>query len=160
MPFVPAKSARSDFGKMAGVFQRTFLLAKSTRKRENTSLAVNERIPQTSQGNPTMTATTTKPDVALLSAPEQGTDNHLRDEIIQGLGRSGYHVLSAVQCEVQEGEVSLSGVVPSFFMKQIAQTIILRMDSVKRLSNHLEVQSSFNESGLPEPHLGFENIAL
>jgi hypothetical protein len=46
---------------------------------------------------------------------------------------------------------TLSGVVPSFFLKQIAQAILLRVDGVKGLTNHLEVQSPHCGPGLRKP---------
>jgi osmotically-inducible protein OsmY len=96
-------------------------------------------------GSPTIIATSIDSGIALLPASELGTDSLLRDAVIQGLRRSGYRALSDLKCDVTGGVVSLSGVVPSFFMKQIAQTIILRMGTVERLANQLEVQSSYCE---------------
>jgi osmotically-inducible protein OsmY len=96
-------------------------------------------------------ATSTNSDIAFLPASEPGVDGLLRDAAIEGLRRSGYRALSDVQCEVMGGMVALSGVVPSFFLKQIAQAIILRMVSVKGLINHLEVQTSDRHSSVWEP---------
>jgi len=107
-------------------------------------------------GSPTIIATSIDSGIALLPASERGTDSLLRDAVIQGLRRSGYRALSDVTCDVTDGVVSLSGVVPTFFMKQIAQTIILRMGTVERLANQLEVQSSYCESSLSESHQEYD----
>jgi hypothetical protein len=96
-------------------------------------------------------ATSTKSEVAFLPASERGVDRVLHEAAIEGLRRSGYRALSEVQCEVNGAMVALSGVVPSFFLKQIAQAIILRMGNVNGLINHLEVQSSDRHSSLREP---------
>jgi osmotically-inducible protein OsmY len=96
-------------------------------------------------------ATSTNSDIAFLPASEWGTDGLLRDAAIQGLRRSGYPALSDVQCEVKGGRATLSGVVPSFFLKQIAQAILLRVDGVRGLTNHLEVQSPHCGPSLRKP---------
>lgn len=106
-----------------------------------------------------MIAASTASGIALLPIPERGTDDMLRDAILNGLRHSGYGALSRVQCEVVGGTVALSGVVPSFFLKQIAQTIIMRMSSVKRLTNHLEVQSPSGDSGFSVSHRAIEKMA-
>jgi hypothetical protein len=106
-----------------------------------------------------MISTSTLSETVILPASVRGADDHLQDAIIQGLRCSGYRALSDVQCDVMGDVVALSGIVPSFFLKQIAQTIILRMGSVKRLKNHLEVQSTSYDSGFSEPHQDFEKIA-
>jgi hypothetical protein len=53
---------------------------------------------------------------------------------------SGYRPVALLDCEVIQGVVVPSGVVPSFYMKQIAQTVILRLESVNGLENRVEVQ--------------------
>jgi osmotically-inducible protein OsmY len=95
-------------------------------------------------------ATSTPTDIASFPPPERGSDGLFRDRALQALRRSGYRVLWEVKCDVAGGVVSLSGVVPNFFLKQIAQTIILRMGSGKQLANNLQVQSTYCESGLYE----------
>jgi osmotically-inducible protein OsmY len=106
-----------------------------------------------------MIASSTLPEIVSMPSSVRGTDDHLQDAIVQGLRGSGYRALSDVQCEVLGGVVALSGTVPSFFVKQIAQTIILRMGSVKRLKNHLEVQNAYYDSGYSESHQDFEKMA-
>ena len=83
----------------------------------------------------------------------------LRDAILDGLRQSGYRALSRVQCEVVGGTVALSGVVPSYFLKQVAQTISMRMSNVKKLTNHLEVLSSSEDSGFSVSHRALEKMA-
>ena len=40
------------------------------------------------------------------------------------LRKSSYHAVRQVSCDVSHGAVSLSGRVPSFYLKQVAQTIV------------------------------------
>jgi hypothetical protein len=70
---------------------------------------------------------------------EAELDYLLLDAVTAGLQRSGYRALSNLKCEVLSGEVVITGVVPSYFLKQIAQNIILRIGHVKGMKNHLEV---------------------
>jgi osmotically-inducible protein OsmY len=106
-----------------------------------------------------MIASSTASRIAVPTVSECATDDMLRDAILNGLRQSGYRALARVQCEVVGGTVALSGVVPSFFLKQIAQTIIMRMSGVTRLTNRLEVQSSSAGSGLSVSHRGLEKLA-
>src|ERR1035438_6315928 len=92
-----------------------------------------------------MVATSSTSEIA--SPPkvlEPGDDCPLREAVIRGLRNSGYSSLSRIQCEVLEGEVVVGGVVPSFYLKQMAQTIILRIGQIK-VKNNLYVQDSYYE---------------
>jgi hypothetical protein len=81
---------------------------------------------------------------------ETGDDYCLHERVIQGLRNSGYSSLSKIKCEVFEGEVAVIGVVPSFYLKQMAQTIILRIGQIK-VKNNLKVQSHCDpESSAPD----------
>jgi hypothetical protein len=87
-----------------------------------------------------MTTTLTNNDVTYLPWETEPDEScHLRDAVIQGFRNSGYRPLSKIKCEVLDGIVVILGVVPSFFLKQIAQTIILRIGQVK-IKNNLKVQ--------------------
>lgn len=53
--------------------------------------------------------------------------------------QSGYEPLGRVQCRVENGVVELSGCVPTFYLKQLSQAIVLRIDRVKEVRNLVEV---------------------
>jgi osmotically-inducible protein OsmY len=106
-----------------------------------------------------MMATSASSAIGILPASERADDGLLRDAVLQGLRHSGYRSLFNVQCDVTDGAVALAGVVPSFFMKQIAQTIILRLGGVNRLANNLEVRSAFRDADPSESHREFEKLA-
>ncbi len=44
-----------------------------------------------------------------------------------------------LQCAVNEGRVVLTGVVGSYFQKQMAQEVVRRVDGVRKVENQLEV---------------------
>ena len=55
------------------------------------------------------------------------------------LRESGYHELHPVSCDFHEGVLSLRGQVPSFYLKQVAQTLIHQLEGVEEVNNRLEV---------------------
>ncbi len=59
------------------------------------------------------------------------------------LGESSYHAVRRVSCEVRDGMLVLRGRVPSFYMKQIAQTVVRHLlDGNFVIDNQLEVERS------------------
>lgn len=57
------------------------------------------------------------------------------------LAASGYPPLRTICCELREGVMILSGTVPSYHQKQLAQTVVAKTDGVMRVENRLEVRS-------------------
>lgn len=55
---------------------------------------------------------------------------------------SPYLDLRHVQCHVEDGVLSITGRVPSFYLKQVAQTAVSKIDGVERVENCLEVRLS------------------
>jgi hypothetical protein len=55
------------------------------------------------------------------------------------LRNSGYQSLSRVSCEVWGGKVVLAGEVPSYYVKQLAQTVVQRLVFVEHVENRHEV---------------------
>ena len=55
------------------------------------------------------------------------------------LRESGYHELHFVSCDFHEGVLTLRGRVSSFYLKQVAQEMIRRLDSAEEINNRLEV---------------------
>ena len=55
------------------------------------------------------------------------------------LRKSGYHELHLVWCDFHEGVLTLRGRVSSFYLKQVAQELIRRLDCVEEVNNRLEV---------------------
>ena len=63
------------------------------------------------------------------------------DSLARVAGLAGLLVtaLSLVGCDVDRDRVILSGSVPSYHMKQLAQVFALRVEGVDRIDNRLEV---------------------
>jgi osmotically-inducible protein OsmY len=56
------------------------------------------------------------------------------------LHSSAYEQLRKLQCEVNDGVVTLSGAVQSFYLKQMAQEAVIRLDRVRNVINRVEVR--------------------
>jgi osmotically-inducible protein OsmY len=52
-----------------------------------------------------------------------------------------YLALKNVSCEYCEGVLTLRGCLPTYYLKQIAQTAVARLDGVERIVNDIEVVS-------------------
>ena len=64
----------------------------------------------------------------------------MRLAVLERLRSSGYLVLRSVRCDVVGGVVVLSGAVPSFHLKQVAQAVVITVAEVQRVENLLEVR--------------------
>jgi osmotically-inducible protein OsmY len=67
-----------------------------------------------------------------------------REEVVEAcaaaqLRRSGYSEIRHVTCRFHEGILCLRGRVSSYYLKQIAQTIVLELENVRETNNQLEV---------------------
>ena len=59
------------------------------------------------------------------------------------LAQSSYPVVREVDCIYEAGVLTLRGRVPSYYLKQIAQTLVLdRLEGVVKINNQLVVQKS------------------
>jgi len=56
------------------------------------------------------------------------------------LRSSSYGRVRTLRCEVAAGVVTLSGAVPCYFLKQVAQEVVLRLDHVREVKNLVEVR--------------------
>lgn len=60
-------------------------------------------------------------------------------EVRRKLHESSYYFLRTVGCEFERGVLTLRGRVPSFYLKQLAQSLAARVAGVERVVNALEV---------------------
>jgi osmotically-inducible protein OsmY len=74
--------------------------------------------------------------VTLASLREQDL---MEQQAASRLRTSPYPEVRCVACEFREGMLRLRGRVPSYFLKQIAQTVVSGMDGVDEIHNQLEV---------------------
>jgi osmotically-inducible protein OsmY len=63
----------------------------------------------------------------------------IQEEARMRLRESPYRELWDVACDFHEGVLTLQGRVPSFFLKQIAQSIVFVMERVEIINNRIEV---------------------
>jgi hypothetical protein len=66
-------------------------------------------------------------------------DRILHSQVRRTLRGTGYAALQEIDCRVENGIVELSGDVPSFYCKQIAQAVLLALKQVQRVENRLRV---------------------
>ena len=78
--------------------------------------------------------------VALSHAKDR--DHSLHQQVKQTLRETGYAGLQRVHCRVEDGIIELSGDVPSFYFKQLAQELLLALKHVQGVENHLCVRCS------------------
>jgi hypothetical protein len=64
------------------------------------------------------------------------------------LRASGYGHVRDLRCAVAAGVVTLSGIVPSYYLKQVAQEAVLRLDHVREVKNRVNVCKPAFASGL------------
>lgn len=65
------------------------------------------------------------------------------------LGSSSHLFLRHVACRLEGDAICLEGKVPSFYLKQTAQSLLQSMDGVDRVVNRLEVVNAYGVSGDP-----------
>jgi osmotically-inducible protein OsmY len=88
-----------------------------------------------------------RPGGRLLPLQERDTGLAKEKEVVEAgaqsrLRASGYCQLHLVSCEFHEGVLTLRGQVSTFFLKQVAQTLIRDLDGVGEINNRLEVAAS------------------
>ena len=71
---------------------------------------------------------------------ESDQEDRLYLAAITALRSSGYGLLTKLQCESAAGVVTISGAVPSFFLKQLAQEAVLRLAHVREVRNMVQVR--------------------
>ena len=65
-----------------------------------------------------------------------------KQSTLTALQSSNYAELRKLRCEVTEAVVIVHGVVSSYYLKQMAQTIIQRLEGVQSMMNLVEVRQS------------------
>ena len=81
-------------------------------------------------------------------------DALLNRKIAAALGRCSYIRNSSLRLDVRSGRVVLSGAVPSYFLKQMAQESLRSVEGVEEIQNELEVSNA--RPRRPTPRLGVE----
>lgn len=75
----------------------------------------------------------------MVKAYAQADEVHVADRIDHALRATGYRSLCGVSISERNGSVTLSGRVPSYYLKQIAQSVAKGAPGVRDVRNDLEV---------------------
>lgn len=76
-----------------------------------------------------------------LLSPRTQDDRQIRQRATEALRERGYACLEEIECHATEGTILLTGTVPSFYMKQVAQQSVLNLPAVEDVVNRLEVEA-------------------
>ena len=79
---------------------------------------------------------------AEVAAPNGSCNAHLEREVCERFGQSGHLELRRVSVTVDEKSVSLSGSVPTYYMKQMAQETARKVCPDRKVFNQLVVASA------------------
>jgi len=113
-------------------------VTKRTEARTNTSPQL--RLASSCSGDSTWNRGTPSPSTPSPSTTSPSIDDDgLRDVVERHLQMSNYRPVRAVGCSVVDGVVTLFGMLPSFYLKQVAQAIVYRVEAVIRVENHCGV---------------------
>ena len=72
--------------------------------------------------------------------PVSAGENQITARIRRALSLTGHPALRHVRVRVDDGRVCLQGSVPSWFLKQVAQSAVLNVADVDALDNELVVR--------------------
>lgn len=79
------------------------------------------------------------PSLAGTSAELPRQDARVAELAAGELHRSSYLDLRGVRCSCREGVLTLRGRLHSFYLKQVAQTLVRELPDVRRVENDIEV---------------------
>jgi len=71
---------------------------------------------------------------------------HVVHQAEDRLGASSHLFLRHVACSIEDDAICLEGKVPSFYLKQTAQSLIQSLEGVHRVVNRLEVVNPYGVS--------------
>ena len=78
----------------------------------------------------------------LLPSDPSPVEQSLVDRLFVALQRSPHLPARNLRIESNEGRVTLTGTVRSYYQKQMAQETVRRLEGVREVRNHLEVHWS------------------
>jgi hypothetical protein len=76
-----------------------------------------------------------------------GSSDEIRQEMRRRLCSTGYLALRTVSCEYHNGTGVLRGQVPSYYLKQLAQSMLLSSPLFKNVVNLIEVSGNTSGTG-------------
>ena len=86
---------------------------------------------------------TTASSVAVADGPGHivAHDHQIVDAAYRALRASGYGQLLSINVYCDHGRVTLQGRLPTFYLKQVAQSVLGRVDGIRDIDNDVTVQA-------------------
>ena len=81
-----------------------------------------------------------KPAFAFVNPAETMHSEVAVHQARAALQSAGYRALANLDCHVADGSIVLSGTVPTYYLKQVAQAVVLRLATAWRVDNCVSVQ--------------------
>ena len=78
-------------------------------------------------------------DATVGSSIARERGRHIEASVLQSLRLASYSALRRVHCEFHEGVVTLRGWLPSYYLKQLAQTLATKVAGVEQIVNRIAV---------------------
>ena len=80
------------------------------------------------------------PEAATESSNSDTTTLNLEDRVRLSFEEMGYPQLNAVNCTAEGDRMLLTGVLKSFYLKQVAQSVAVKIPGVREVRNEIDVR--------------------
>lgn len=77
--------------------------------------------------------------------PTKAINHSLEQQVYQSIQRLGYLQLAHLECAVHDRQVTLYGESPSYYLKQLAQTVACQVPGVQKVVNKISVRPEIDE---------------
>jgi osmotically-inducible protein OsmY len=88
-------------------------------------------------------------EVEVSARPAVSLRQSISDCAESRLRSNAYLALKNVSCDYHDGVLTLRGCLPTYYLKQIAQEAVARIEGVERIANEIEVVSSLRRAVCP-----------
>jgi osmotically-inducible protein OsmY len=85
---------------------------------------------------------TVQPPLSVPSAPARLGVRNVAEYAESRLRGNSYLALKNICCKYQDGILTLRGCLPSYYLKQVAQTAVAHIEGVRRVVNEIVVTPS------------------
>jgi osmotically-inducible protein OsmY len=85
----------------------------------------------------------------LVGQAPMNPDDNIAERAESRLRGNSYLALKNVSCEYRNGVLTLRGCLPTYYLKQIAQAVVGRLDGVQHIVNDIEVMSAGRNATSP-----------
>lgn len=78
----------------------------------------------------------------VCNSPRPAPEDQIVERAESHLRHNSYLSLKNVRCDYRDGALILRGCLPTYYLKQMAQSVVARMEGVHRVVNEIEVVCS------------------